>query len=143
MANLEKLSRGIGSISRGTLQGGLKKAALKFDGVLHPTRPFQLRVFLNAPDASPSTPTKDNPNYAGTYYFYGQGEMPEHFAVVRSDRPGYGHRLSFEVDLTKSLQGLPKDSGDIQLTLLGTDFHGNLVPLNELELEDVSVVVER
>lgn len=142
MSDLEELSRRIGPIPKRNLGRGLAKTSLKFVGVLHPTRPFQLRIFLNAPDADESTVTRDNPNYAGSYYFYGQGEMPEQPAVVRSDRPGFGHPFSFEVEITKGLQGLLNDDDDIQVNLVALDNRGNPVPLNELELEDLTVEIE-
>ncbi len=142
MSDLDDLSRRLPPIPGRNLEGGLAKTSLKFERVLHPTRPFQLRVFLNAPDADESTVTQDNPNYAGSYYFYGQGEMPEQLAIARADRPGFGHPFSFEVEITQSLQGLLTGDGDVQVKLVALDNHGNPVPLNELKLENLTVETE-
>jgi hypothetical protein len=143
MANLEELSIRLKPIPRKSVEQGFNRAILKLTGVLHPLRPFQLMVFLNSPEADVSTETLGNLQYAGTYYFYGQGETPQQFAVVQEDRLGFGHPFPIEIEITEALRHSLVDRSDVEVNLVGIDSHGNSVPLTELEIEDLSVDIER
>jgi tyrosinase len=54
-------------------QPGFKRADLHFHGVAHRGDSYEGRVFLDSPEASPSTPLEPESGYAGSFYVFGHG----------------------------------------------------------------------
>jgi tyrosinase len=99
------------------------------------TSDFYLRVFLNLPSASNTTPTTD-PHYAGTFAFFG------------TDIPGAQHKLepSFLVNLTNTIQRLKgaqelRDGTPLSVQLVAVPFSGKFErPDTELVLNQIEII---
>ncbi len=46
---------------------------LRFEGVRHSLRSFEVRIFLNRPEANAATPVRSEPGYATSFHMYGHG----------------------------------------------------------------------
>jgi tyrosinase len=109
-----------------------------------PETDFFVRVFLNLPSASSSTPTSD-PHYAGSFAFFG-AETPEMTAEATSE--GHQHQQpKFLVNLTNALQKLRrqqelKEDTPISVQLVAVPFGDKLEKEDtQLELEKIEIVV--
>ena len=101
------------------------------------TNDFFIRVFVNLPTASASTPT-DDPHYAGSFAFF--GAQTGHGA-------GHHHKTDFLVNVTDTLQRL-RGGGElaadrpISMQLVAVPATGEFVkPDTELVLEKVELIV--
>jgi tyrosinase len=54
-------------------QPGFYRADLQFHGVAHRGDSYEGRVYLDSPEASPSTPMEPEAGYAGSFYVFGHG----------------------------------------------------------------------
>jgi tyrosinase len=106
---------------------------------LPPTNDFYVRVFVNLPDASPST-SMDDPHYAGSFAFFGTdaGNSPEHA----------GHQgRRFLVNLTPTLQKLTRagqlqEGATITLHLVPVPIGDQFIRADaELHLENIELIV--
>lgn len=111
---------------------------------LPPSSDFSVRVFLNLPNASATTPIED-PHYAGSFAFFGteaaNATMSEHH-----------HQPKFLVNLTNTIQRLKKrqelkDSSPISLQLVPVPFAGKFeredtqLVLNAIEIISTPVII--
>jgi len=107
----------------GAIEPEFEKAELEFQNLMHPRSSFEIRVFLNQPDANASTPTEGNDHYAGSLYLFGHGECPGeegHCAPDRGPidqfdirRPSHVRPFNAYVDVTEAIQRL----GDSEVTV--------------------------
>jgi tyrosinase len=108
-----------------------------------PQSDFSVRVFVNLPTASSSTPTED-PHFAGSFAFFGThtAEVAPQAAVGG----GHQHQPKFLVNLTNTIQRL-RSSGQlnegtpISLQLVPTPFAGKFEREDtQLELNGIEII---
>jgi hypothetical protein len=68
----------------------LQRADIAVDGLDQAGSSFELRIFLNRPDADTATDATEDNGYAGSIYVYGYGDPPADLARGRD--PGAGPR---------------------------------------------------
>ena len=101
-----------------------------------PQSDFSVRVFVNLPNASSSTPTED-PHFAGSFAFFGT-HTPTATAVAPGAPEGHQHQPKFLVNLTNAIQRL-RSSGQLKE---GTPLSLQLVPVpfaGKFEREDTQL----
>ena len=64
-------------ISTGTEGARLRRADIEVAGLDQAGSSFELRIFLNNPDANAATEHSEERGYAGSIYVYGYGRPPE------------------------------------------------------------------
>jgi tyrosinase len=69
-----KFNAPVASFSLSQVKPLIRRVELRFHKVKHPKASFEIRVFLNQPDADAATPIEDNPHYAGSVFVFGHGE---------------------------------------------------------------------
>jgi tyrosinase len=100
-----------------------QKAVLTIDEVQAPPKQdVFVRVFINKPDASASTPIED-PHYAGSFAFFCCQEHPHEGAATpaATPPPATNQKLSYLVDATETVRRLSQAgslSADTQITLV-------------------------
>lgn len=98
---------------------------------------FSVRVFVNLPNANPSTPTTD-PHYAGSFGFFG--------TLTPVAAGGHQHQPKFLVNLTNAIQRLKRnqelrDTDPLSVQLVAVPFEGAFEKADtELALEGVDIV---
>jgi tyrosinase len=96
-----------------------------------------IRVFVNKPDANQQTPI-DDPNYAGSFYFFTHGNKEHH---------GHHPKPDFIVDITKTLKQLQSTEkltnfkGGIQINLVAVPIAGVTMETRSLRIEDLELSV--
>lgn len=138
-------------VSLADLRSNYGTAKLEFRNVLHTQESYEVRVFLEQPGADASTPTEGNKHYAGSLFFYGQGQYSGVGVEGLSSRtplaqefdlsPGASNTSPFtlNLDITSSLRhfaNLPQ----IGVSFVAVDFKGNQIPKPDLEFESVSLI---
>ena len=104
---------------------------------LPPASDFFVRVFINLPSATSSTPT-DDPHYAGSFAFFGT-DQPDAPAGAGGE---HKHQPRFLVNITKTLQKLKRsqelnDGSPIAVQLVAVPFSG------KLEKEDTELLLDK
>ncbi len=118
----------------GQLESDFEEAELQFHNVKHPRNSFEMRVFLNQPDADASTETNNNSNYAGSLYFFGHGECAGDEGHCDPDRvrrgkfdlrpPSHVAPFTLYLDTTECIRNLA-DEGEVTVRLVAVDSDGN------------------
>jgi hypothetical protein len=119
----------------------LQRADIAVDGIDQAGSSFELRVFLNNPDADAATePAQDN-GYAGSIYVYGYGNPPADLTEARE--PGAGPRLpmSRSVIATDAVRRAQATGPTATVTLVAVpyDSPGPEIDMGSL---DVSVLID-
>jgi tyrosinase len=110
-------------------------ASIEFAAV-PPQSDFSVRVFVNLPNASSSTPTED-PHFAGSFAFFGTHSLAA-TATAPAVGGGHNHQPKFLVNLTNAIQRL-RSSGQLNE---GTPISLQLVPVpfaGKFEKEDTQL----
>src|ERR1043165_5144889 len=113
---------------------------------LPPESDFSVRVFVNLPNASLSTPQED-PHYAGSFAFFGTSQP----SAMTADHPE--HQPKFLVNITSTIQRLRqstelKESTPISVQLVAVPFAGKFeredtqLVLNKIEIIITPVIVK-
>lgn len=137
---------------------GVKKdfetAELQFNNVLHTRDSYEVRVFLNQPNADASTPIENNRHYAGSLFFYGQGDYIDPSRSIFSSRdpraqeldlsPGHSNTSPFilYLDITMSLQQLIADCSEIELTFVAIDQKGKSITNSDFIFKSLELVID-
>ena len=129
------------------------KVELRFLEVIQAATSFVVRIFLNSPEADMFTPAnKDNPNYAGSVFFWGHGNCvggPGHCAPPPAEKrlndmrpPNHNAKRNFIVDITETVKKLADkevDKFQVNLIVVGPDgsdhengFFPTAISLNEV-----------
>ncbi|NEP11674.1 MAG: hypothetical protein F6K14_15965 [Symploca sp. SIO2C1] len=128
-------------------------AELQFNKVLHTQESYEVRVFLNQPDANAQTPTEGNNHYAGSLFFYGQGQYIDEQGQKFSSRdpraqefdlsPRASNTSSFTLylDITDSLHQFLNDA-EISVSLVAVDAEENQITNPDLAFDSISLVTE-
>ena len=126
-------------------------AELQLHNVLHTQESYEVRVFLNQPDANANTPTEGNDHYAGSLFFYGQGEYIDKKGQKISPRepiaqefdlsPGASNTSPFTLylDITDNLRKMI-DNSEIVVSLVAVDAKGNQIANPDLQFDSISLV---
>ena len=148
---LPALNQHLSNFKAKDLEKDFSNARLELHDVSLSIPTFKLHVFLNTPSANEKTPTENNPNYAGSYYFFGksagctggQGHcnppQPGDDNLVRTN-----HMSSFNanIDITTCLKGICKSNKTVDVNLVGVDYQGKPVQLDKLDLGNIGIVLE-
>jgi tyrosinase len=138
------------------------RGEVRFERCTPPKETFAVRIFADAGKADASTPTNDNPNYLGTWHFFGHGRClgAEGHCEEIVDRDVFDLRVphhyasqQVRVDVTKRLKaliangranGLPaadNPAGNATITLVAVDRKGNEIQDPGLHFDALSVVI--
>lgn len=127
-------------------------------------QPVEIRAFIDQPRATAASKTIGNASFAGTIGFVGLagvagrpyddpihcpqcaslGHTMEHThheeapAASRSE----GERFDVELDITDAVRKVDKDSDQIALKLVAMRINGDLIPAEDVLLDDIEFVVE-
>jgi tyrosinase len=114
-----------------------RRAELHFHEVEPPVDSFELRVFINEPNADAHTPTVNNPHYAGSYWFFGHGKCigddhshcdvsePETFPVRG---PHHLTPINVRINVSSSVRAMLAEQHDqAQVTLVAVDNKGEQI----------------
>ncbi len=102
---------------------------------------YAVRVFINLPDASRTTPIED-PHYAGSFAFFGTAPAPESPAAAAT----HSHQPRFLVNITETLRRLTqrdelRETVPFTVQLVAVPFgDGFEAPETQLLLEDIDII---
>ncbi|MBW4632352.1 MAG: hypothetical protein KME30_10760 [Iphinoe sp. HA4291-MV1] len=125
---------------------------LQFNDVKHSKDSFEIRVFLNQPDADVNTPLEGNDHFAGSLFVYGQGEYVNETGERISARetraqefdlsPGASNTTAFKLylDITDSLRKMAAKNLEIIVNLVAVDFKGNQIIKPEFDFGSISLI---
>ncbi len=128
-------------------------AELQFNDVKHSKDSFEIRVFLNQPDADVNTPLEGNDRFAGSLFVYGQGEYVNETGERISAReahaeefdlsPGASNTTPFKLylDITDSLRKMAAKTFEIIVNLVAIDFKGNRITKPEFDFGSISLII--
>ena len=94
----------------------------------------QLHVFINDPKANERTPTLGNPNFAGSFGFFGMGEQMR--------KPIREENFDQELDITQSLKQFSEEEKEIGFKLIAVDAEGRPIKPDKLKFSDVELVLD-
>lgn len=141
-------------LSLGGVKRDFETAELHFHNVLHTRNSYEVRVFLNHPNADTTTPIEDNKHYAGSLFFYGQGDYIDPSGEILSNRdprarefdlsPGASNTSPFPLylDITESLRQLVTDGSEVTVTFVAIDQQGNPITNPDFTFESLSLVAD-
>ncbi len=120
-----------------------ERAEVRFEGLTLPARSFELRVFLDDPAADARTPTKGNPHYLGTQYFFGAGSP--HGAPGGAAPAAPNRQLAptaIRLNVSDRLRAFLEQTGkkQVPVTLVAVDRDGNEIADPGLAFAGVSLV---
>jgi len=144
-----KFSAPVVGFALGDLDRNFEQAELQFHNVKHPRNSFEMRVFLNQPDADASTLIDNNNNYAGSLYFFGHGECsgdvghcdPDRIRRGKFDLRPASHIAPFKLylDTTECLRNLSNE-GEVTVKLVAVDSDGNQVENPGTDFDAIALV---
>lgn len=126
----------------------------------------ELRVFINAPDASADTPIDDNPNLAGTIGLFGmashshakpasapravnaanvpaaQGSGHDHGADATFAAAGDEERFDLELEIAPTLKRFAAASQQGELKIVAVDSDGKPMSADHFDLQAIEIVVD-
>ena len=128
----------------GGIDPDFERADVRFEGLTPPERSFEVRIFLDEPNAGARTPTDANPRYLGSQYFYGTGSS-------RAPRasPAAAHRdkqlepSDIRLNVTSSLRtflAASAKTNSAPVTLVAVDRDGQEIADPGLRFERLSLV---
>jgi len=132
----------------------LEVAQLVVRATRMPAESFEVRVFINDPEANAATPTEDNPSYAGALGVFGMRGSPRpargkkkkaaaksgRAAAKAMDMPMRGDSFDLQVDITEALRkGLAGRSAPT-ITLVPVDLQGKQMPKGRLDFDGVELL---
>jgi hypothetical protein len=119
----------------------LQRADIAVDGLDQAGSSFELRIFLNQPDADTATDATEDNGYAGSIYVYGYGDPPADLARGRD--PGAGPRLpmSRSIIATDAVRRAQAAGPTATVTLVAVAYES---PGPEIDMDslDVSVLLD-
>jgi tyrosinase len=135
----------------GKVHGPFKRAQLDFHQLRPPKDSYEVRVFLNNPNATDATPTSD-PSFGGRMVLFGHGHChgaKGHCNPALAHRDEYDlrakHPLRFEhtkyrMDVTRGLRRLlQSQTKDVDVTFVTLDLEGKAVAHSTLRYRGVSL----
>ena len=129
----------------------IPRVELRFHKVKHPKASFEIRVFLNEPDANASTPIENNPNYAGSLYVFGHGERggdAGHCEPPTAPRGAFDLRppdhltpMELSLDASEAVNAIAKSgsTSDVTVTLVAVDHKGRQIDKPGIDFEGMSI----
>lgn len=146
-AGLSFLSTGPAGLSVTLGRKDFVTAELQLRNVLHSKDTFELRVFLNQPDATADTPTEANNHYAGRLVFFGHGECiggPGHCDPAMHEdefdlRPPRLAPYDLSLDVTDCVRRLAESAKDIAIKFVAVGEERNAAA--NLVLDGISLIL--
>ncbi len=147
-----KFNTPVASFSLSQVSAAIPKVELHFHKVKHPKNSFEIRVFLNQPDANASTSIEDNPHYAGSLFVFGHGECggdKGHCDPPVAPRGPFDlrppHHLSpmeHSLDVSDSVAAIAKSAAatsPVTVTLVAVDHKGKQIEKPGIDFESISL----
>jgi tyrosinase len=146
-----KFNAPVASFSLAQIPPAIPKVELRFHKVKHPKNSFEVRVFLNQPDANASTPIEDNPHYAGSLFLFGHGECggdTGHCEPPVAPRGAFDLRppshltpMDLSLDASEAVAAAAKSAGaaPVTVTLVAVDHKGKQIENPGLDFEGISI----
>ena len=147
----EKFNVPVASFSLSQVAPVIPQVELRFHKVKHPKTSFEIRVFLNQPDANAGTPTENNPHYAGSMYVFGHGECggdAGHCEPPVAERGVFDLRpphhltpMELTLDASDAVSQIAKSgsTADITVTLVAVDHKGKQIDKPGIDFESMSI----
>lgn len=138
----------------GGMPTDFKHARLEFHNLKKTADSYEIRVYVNAPEAQAETGTYGNNRYCGSHYIFGHGRCygaPGHCEVPSEPPDKYDHRpphhltpYNTYIDVTKALRAAV-DRGDspIKLHFVVLDVDGDQVTPDVIEYESISLLTRK
>lgn len=133
------------------LERDFETAELQLHNVKHPKNSFEIRVFLNQPDANANTPTEGNDHFAGSMFLFGHGECagdvghcdPQVHRGKFDLRPS-SHVAPFTLflDVTNSIKTMVDNTDEVTVKLVAVDFKGNQIDQPETDFDAIALVTK-
>ena len=124
-------------------------AVIEFHNVHPPKGSYEARVFINDADADEETDVYDNPNYAGSFYFFGHAkkcsgdkghcDMPKPQKKFDIRPPHHLTPYKLYKNVTKCLQDVGKDEANVYVKMVCVDRYGERLE-NQFKCEGMSLV---
>jgi tyrosinase len=146
-----KFNAPVASFSLSQIKPVIPKVELRFHKVKHPKNSFEIRVFLNQPDANASTPTENNPHYAGSLFVFGHGECggdAGHCEPPQTTRgpfdlrpPSHLTPMELSLDASEAVNAIAKtgSTSDVTVTLVAVDNKGRQIEKPGIDFEGISL----
>lgn len=110
------------------------RVLLRLEGIRHSRRSFQVRFFVDSPEADAATPTEGNRRYGGDFWMYGHGMPGEKVAGEAAVLEGFVREagkvlepFDANVDITKALADRPPGES-VRITIVVLDEDGEPLP---------------
>jgi hypothetical protein len=120
------------------------RAELRLEGLKPPVDSYEVRFFADKPDADARTPTRENPHYLASQFFYGLGVPDETLApgsLYDIQRSSQSARTEVRVNITsglrKYLQNVPRP--EFPVTLVAVDREGGEILNPDFDIEGVNL----
>lgn len=146
-----KFNAPVATFSLSQIQPVIPKVELRFHKVKHPKTSFEIRVFLNQPDANASTPIDNNPHYAGSLFVFGHGECggdAGHCEPPETTRGPFDLRpphhltpMELSLDASEAVNAIAKtgSTSDVSVTLVAVDPKGRQIEKPGIDFEGISL----
>jgi len=126
------------------------RAELRLEGVEHPTESFTIRVFINQPGADVNTLTIGNPNFAGSFTFFGHHEClgeEGHCDPTLESRGKFDIRaphhltpMQMRLRVTPAIKAARSTGKVALITFVPVDAEGNAMADPVLKVEAISLI---
>jgi hypothetical protein len=122
--------------------GSLERGDIEVSGLEHGRQSYELRIFLNNPDADGQTePTQAN-GYAASIYVYGYGDAPEGPDAGGSEHSGQRSvPITRSVIATEAVRAAAARGARASVTLVAVPYEATGAGI-DLDLVDVSVLAD-
>jgi tyrosinase len=147
-----KFNAPVASFSLSQVPAAVPQVELRFHKVKHPKNSFEIRVFLNQPDANAGTPIEDNSHYAGSLFVFGHGECggdAGHCEPPVAPRGAFDLRpphhltpMELSLDVSDSVAAIAKSgaaASPVSVTLVAVDHKGKQIEKPGIDFESISV----
>lgn len=131
--------------------GPTTTAYIKLHGLEHPRDSFEVRVFLNEPDANAGTQTLGNPRFAGSIHLFGHGDCAGeegHCDPASAERGAFDLRpphhltpMTVQIDASEAVAAVASESDEITVSVVAVDRKGNVIEDPGIEFESLSIDV--
>lgn len=147
-----KFNAPVASFTLDQIPAAIPQVELRFHKVKHPKSSFEIRVFLNQPDANAATPIENNPHYAGSMFVFGHGECggdAGHCEPPAAPRGAFDLRpphhltpMELSLDASEAVAALAKTGAaqsGITVTLVAVDHKGRQIDKPGIDFESISL----
>jgi hypothetical protein len=116
----------------------VRRADIEVAGLEQAGPSYELRIFLNNPDADPETEPTEDTGYAGSIYIYGYGQSPPGGSGAEPRMP-----MTRSVMATRAVGAAAARGPTATVTLVPVAYDETSEPEVDLDPVEVSVLVDR